>query len=50
MKQCEIKECRNLAKYLMGITLPSGNKEWLDVCDKHDKKIGDENMRRIKKE
>jgi len=46
-KQCQVEGCTNLAKYGLYYTNPeNGNKEWLYVCIRHEKTIGDENLQR----
>lgn len=43
--QCQVEGCLNPAKYNLFRT-SNGKKVWLDVCEKHERIIGDENMRR----
>ena len=43
---CQVKDCINLARYNLYKTNSNGEKIWLYVCVKHEKIIGDENMRR----
>jgi len=45
-RQCEVPNCTNPARYGLNKTFPDGKKRWLNVCEKHDKEIGDENERR----
>jgi hypothetical protein len=46
---CEIESCDNPARYQIYKILPDGSKVWLSVCEYHEKKIDDENMRRAMK-
>ena len=45
--KCEVDGCEHLAKWNLYKTMPSGEKVWLNVCTKHEKEVGDENLRRI---
>jgi len=47
--KCEIPNCQNPAKYALYKTFPDGKKEWLHVCEKHDKEIGHENILRARR-
>ena len=44
-ENCEIEDCPFLAHYALFKTMPSGKKQWLQVCRQHEREIGDENMR-----
>ena len=48
LPKCEIDGCEKQAPFALFITLPDGTKQWLNVCAKHEKEIGDENLRRFK--
>ena len=44
MIKCE--ECGKPAKYKIYKTFPDGHKEFISVCRKCERKIGDDNMKR----
>ena len=56
--KCQVIGCNETAKFNLYKTYPQnycrfcgrgdtdGEKRWLNVCDKHEKEIGDENERR----
>jgi len=43
---CQVEGCDTPAKYGLYRTDSKGNKEWLNVCPRHERLIGDENHRR----
>jgi len=47
MRICEVEGCKSEAKFALYRTR-DGKKEWLQVCGNCERKIGDENMRRLK--
>ena len=44
--KCQIRGCWGKAKFNLYRALPGGRKKWVEVCDKCEREIGDENMNR----
>lgn len=45
MIRCEVKNCKNEAKFFMYRINENLSKDWIKVCVECERKIGDENMR-----
>ena len=45
LRQCRITGCKQYGRWSLYHTLPNRKKEWIDVCDKHEKEIGAENLK-----
>ena len=43
---CQIEGCNRMSKYNIYRNCADGKKVWLNCCERHEKIIGDENMRR----
>jgi len=44
--KCQVSGCQARAKNSLYQLQPSGEKVWVHVCEPHERRIGDENMRR----
>ena len=44
MIKCEVKNCKNEARYFIYRINENLSKDWIKVCIKHEAEIGDRNM------
>ena len=44
-KLCEVKDCKNPAKFALN-KVEGKKKKWIQVCDQHEREIGEENLAR----
>ena len=44
MTQCQLTGCKQKARWGLYYTLPTGEKEWKEVCDKHEREIAAVNL------